>query len=86
MQIELSKQDLIALIKGLTGYEDYTIADQLSKEGWGELTGFPNEKWYWNDKAFQVRSEGQLLEFYNRLKKKAEDDKATFFNKYGFNL
>jgi hypothetical protein len=86
MQIELSKQDLIALIKGLTGYEDYMFAAELSKDGWGELTGFPNEKWYWNDRAFQVRSEWQLLEFYNRLKKKAEEDKTAFFNKHGFNL
>lgn len=68
MQIEVTKDDLIALIKGLHGYEDYLFADQLSKEGWGELAGFPNEKWYWNENAFKVRSEAQLMEFYNRLK------------------
>jgi hypothetical protein len=70
MLFDVSKDDLIALIKGLTGYESYEFANQLNKEGWGELAGFPNEKWHWNDRAFQVRSEAQLMEFYNRLKEK----------------
>ena len=76
MTIELNKEDLIALIKGLSGYESYELADQLSKEGWGDLYGAPNEKWGWNDRAFQVRSIEQLHEFYKRLKAIADANKA----------
>lgn len=64
----LTKTDLIALIKGLHGYESYTKAGELDKLGAGSLIGFPNERWEWNDKFFQVRSEEQLYKFYQLLK------------------
>lgn len=77
MQVEINKEDLIALIKGFTGYESHYFASELEKEGWGELTGYPNEKWYWNERAFQVRSEAQLMEFYKRLKAVADANSIT---------
>lgn len=71
MQIEVGKKEIISLIKGVTGYESYLFAAKLAEEGWGKLDGFPNEKWSWNDKAFNEKTETQLLEFYDRLKKES---------------
>ena len=68
MTTEVTKSDLIVLIKGLKGYESYERANDLEKMGAGKLTGFPNEKWEWNESFFDTRNDQQLFDFYKLLK------------------
>jgi len=46
----------------------YAECEEASKNGWGELGGFPNEKWWWNEKLLQTLSEKRLWEIYQHLK------------------
>jgi hypothetical protein len=64
MTLDLDRQDLICLIKGTGGPKSYTHPFSML----GEITGFPNEKWYWNDTVLNNLPEWKLIELYKELK------------------
>lgn len=64
-QYDLDKEDLIRLVYGLGGPRD--PFDQRYKM-YGELTGFPNEKWHWNNKVLKSLPEWKLWDLYQEMK------------------
>jgi hypothetical protein len=65
IKVELSKEDAIALVKGTGGPGAYVHPF----DKYGEITGFPNERWVWNDKYLSVMYTHQLYDLYLELKK-----------------
>lgn len=65
MKVELTKKDLICLLKGASNHINYGVIDYLSHVG--KLTGFPNEQWVWNDLALNEMTEEQLFETYKHI-------------------
>jgi len=66
MNIDVSKEDIISLIKG-SNKGGYTEFSDLIREGLGDIVGAPNERWQWNDTALRVRTEQQLYDLYKRI-------------------
>lgn len=67
MIIDLNKSELVNLIKG-QGLCSYTLMNELDKKDLGKLTGFPNERWYWNSETLNSMSEYGLYEVYMFIK------------------
>lgn len=68
MNVELDKQDLIRLVKGTSNEIGYELMDYLKPIG--KLTGFPNEKWYWDEQALKSMTERQLYIVYKKITNK----------------
>lgn len=68
MTIEVSKDDIVALLKGFTAWQSYENAIEVERRGAGKLSGSPRERWEWDERFFQMRSDAQLYEFYKYLK------------------
>jgi hypothetical protein len=67
MNVDLSKKDLISLVKGTCPNMDKTL--ELQKQGLMEFTGNQwNEDWDWNRTALNKLNEKQLLELYKDIK------------------
>lgn len=64
IKVELDKQDVISLIKGTGGPAGYDHPFSFC----GEVTGFPNEKWYWNDAYLNSLEDYRLWSLYTDLK------------------
>lgn len=62
MKLELDKEDLIRLVKGTSSEIGYDLMDTLKNIG--ELTGFPNERWYWKEHVLKNMTEEQLYNTY----------------------
>jgi phage pi2 protein 07 len=69
VKIEVSKNELIALIRGLSGGGiDECVA--LEKAGWMVFDGNGwNESWAWNTRKLEKLTEQELYEFYLKHKK-----------------
>ena len=64
MAEELDREDWLSMLKGTGGPKDY--AHPFGHLG--EITGFPNEKWYWNKTVLNSMTADQLKQEYYKLK------------------
>jgi hypothetical protein len=60
----LDKAACLCLVKGTGGPGRYEYANTR----YGSLTGFPNEKWEWNNKYLESLNEIQLCNLYMEIK------------------
>ena len=69
LTINLDKFDLVDFVKSKqpSSYQNLEIAMQ---KNFGELKGFPNEKWYWNEPKLNDMTEHELYKLYLNLKLK----------------
>lgn len=67
MLVELSKEDIISMVKGTYNKIGYGLLDYLSPVA--KLTGFPNERLHWDNEALSKMSEEALYEMYDYIKK-----------------
>jgi len=67
LTVNLDKDDLIHLLssRSPSSYQDCEVA---YKKGYGQLDGFPNEKWRWNQVRLNSMTEEMLYEAYINLK------------------
>lgn len=72
MQVELTKEDLICLVKGTNGPGSYAHPFGY----FGCITGFPNEEWIWDEASLNFMNEEELFRLYNQIK----DFKCRFSN------
>jgi hypothetical protein len=73
LTLDLDKFDLIDLVKSKPP-SSYQSAEDAMRKGWGELKGFPNEKWYWNGPKLNDMTEQELYKLYLNLKLKGSVD------------
>jgi hypothetical protein len=66
MNVELSKEDLLSLVKGASPY--YSIFDDKRIKPYGHFVGGHAEYWQWSDSALQELSNEQLFEIYQLCK------------------
>lgn len=66
MTIELSKKDLISLVKGTEPY--YSIMNNALIASVGKYSGGFHDQWDWNGSALALLSEEQLYEIYKLCK------------------
>lgn len=66
MEINLDKQDLIALVKGQT--PNYSVMDDPEIKRNGRYTGGFHDKWDWESYNLEKESEDTLYSIYNKCK------------------
>jgi hypothetical protein len=69
MNVELTKNDFINLVKS-TQPNSATTCDKFASVGFMDFTGNQhNEAWEWNEKSLQTLSENNLLDLYLMIRK-----------------
>lgn len=66
MNIEVSKKELIALIRGTEPH--YSIMDDSLVSKVGRYIGGFNDRWEWNNSELNNLSESELLALFIRIK------------------
>lgn len=66
--IELTHDIALALLKGITHKIGYSAAEYLKQDDIGEITGFPNEHFYWNDATLMTKPAIYLYNLYEAIK------------------
>lgn len=64
LKTSLEKEDLLCLVKGTGGPGTYRYATTR----YGDLIGFPGERWRWNDEYLNKLSESELWDLYQEIK------------------
>lgn len=70
MQVELNKEDIIYLLKGI-GPRTYDAMDLITNMGLGDYTGGFANKFYWNsatNDCWKKYSENELFKLYLKIK------------------
>lgn len=67
LTIDVDKFDLIDLVKSKPP-NSYQNSEEATQKGYGELKGFPNERWYWNGPKLHDMTEHELYKLYLHLK------------------
>lgn len=64
MTIQVTREDVMALIKGTGGPGAYVHPFNHV----GGLVGYPNERWQWNESALDKMSVSELYALYKELR------------------
>lgn len=76
MTIEVTKEDLIYLLKGI--YPGYSIMEELQEKGIGRYSD--SRGWWWEEDLLSSMTEDQLFTLYNRCKASLTPLTSTFKN------